>query len=366
MSKVLVEAMLAIARRAHNATGQVASAIRSRYSGTTGPIRSGATGADAGDNAGAALARSVDTASIRTRRGQDGSSARQPADEPRRVDRDGGRGSGDLGTRPRPDRVEKPAPPVFAMDTDPPPSYQDIRRYVAQHRMPASFNPNSSVADLMLDESTWGEAMRLQRVHLGSRGITGREFDQGMWELADRLEREAREGGFGLPFSAGLRYRLPYMRTVYRGDTRPPAIIFEHGFTPRGDNRDLGDHQGEYGDSAYIGTSTEHANAADHADGPHGYGADGYVYVIRDATGGVDVDHWNLMRDGSLLAPENEIAFEGGIPADKVMGVLRDKNDPSAGIIENPNYVPARAASGVRDDTGPWVRPLPPDAAATP
>jgi hypothetical protein len=80
--------------------------------------------------------------------------------------------------------------------------------------------------------------------------------------------------------------------------------------------------------------------------------------VIQDVTGAVNIDDWNLMRDGRLVAPENEIAVEDGIPADKVMGVLRDKNDPSAGMIENPNFVPAGAASGVRDDTGPWVRPV--------
>ncbi len=224
----------------------------------------------------------------------------------------------------------RPASP-FVPNPESPPGYEDIRAHVAQH-LPPSWADD----DLWVDTCTWGEVMRMKSDELHRHGVTGREYARTMWEWADTMERQARAGRRELPFSHRTREYLPYMRTLYRGDSRPPEEIFRRGFEPKGDNDDLLDHlAGDGGDSNYVATSKSPRYAAYYPHGEHGY--EKHVYLVEDARGATDV------RDQGLgeIAEEHEVVFKGGIPADKIKGVLRDPLDPEAGIIPNPNFRPS-------------------------
>ncbi|WSC34095.1 polymorphic toxin-type HINT domain-containing protein (plasmid) [Streptomyces sp. NBC_01768] len=108
--------------------------------------------------------------------------------------------------------------------------------------------------------------------------------------------------------------------TVYRGDSRSPGEIrAAGGFMPQspGSGTSLLDYASDINNhSRYVGTSKSGDIAATYFGGRHGY-----VYEIRGAPNGIDVN-----RELGPLSPsphESEIAFDGGILWDYVTRVWK-------------------------------------------
>jgi hypothetical protein len=101
---------------------------------------------------------------------------------------------------------------------------------------------------------------------------------------------------------------------LYRSDNRPPDEIFEQGFQVRDPaNNDLEAFVRTNGPSNFVSTTRDE-------DLYRRWGSS-YRYTV-DAPGGIDVDA--TMPNGpygpSSANPESEIAFQGGIPAQNVVG----------------------------------------------
>lgn len=124
---------------------------------------------------------------------------------------------------------------------------------------------------------------------------------------------------------------------LYRSDNRPPAVIFDEGFQVRdATNNDLNTFVHTNGPSNFVSTSRDE-NLYQR------WGSD-YRYTV-DAPGGIDVDA--TMPDGPYAPhkpnPEFEIAFQGGIPAENIVGAHPVSPDGSLGDwIPNPNYSDGR------------------------
>ncbi|MFE1788996.1 polymorphic toxin-type HINT domain-containing protein [Streptomyces sp. NPDC059525] len=108
--------------------------------------------------------------------------------------------------------------------------------------------------------------------------------------------------------------------TVYRGDTRSPIEIEEAGgFMPQdpGAGTHLGDYVESNTHSSFVSTSRHAQTAA----GFPSHSRSGYVYEIRGAPGGIDVN----ARMGGMNpnAHEAEIAFDGGIPWEYVTRIWK-------------------------------------------
>ncbi|MEV6430872.1 hypothetical protein [Nocardia sp. NPDC051463] len=223
--------------------------------------------------------------------------------------------------------------PRLTLNTAAPQSFQDIYSHVEQHASPHLVGDRAFLAS-----RAWDEGMRMMEDDLRRRGVTGREHGVAMGDWSDQLYRDALDANprYRVPYSAserGLRYpRSP----LYRGDQRPPHEVFLHGFEPRGTNEDFDDHLVGDSTSNYVSTSTDAAHANDHT----GVDERGYVYIIEDAPGGIDVNLWYASKDQPVAADELEIAFKGGVPANKIKGVLIDPTDPSAGFTPNPHFQP--------------------------
>ena len=120
---------------------------------------------------------------------------------------------------------------------------------------------------------------------------------------------------------------------LYRSDNRPPSEIFEHGFQVRDDsNNDLETFVRTNGPSNFVSTTRD--------ENLYRRWGSAYRYTV-DAPGGIDVDA--TMPNGPYAPhmpnPESEIAFQGGIPTDNVVGahpVLPGGN--LGGWVPNPNY----------------------------
>lgn len=223
-----------------------------------------------------------------------------------------------------------PPRPRLALNRDSPQSYQDIRSWVERHVSPGLVDDSR-----FIDERAWDEAMRMMDEDLRERGVTGRERALAMGDWADRIHEQTftDNGRHRVPYGPRDRGRLYAWPPTFRGDQRAPAEIFRHGFQPWGDNTDFVDHLALVGDSNYVSTTRDLRTANEfRQDG-------GYVYVVEDAPGGVDVTMWRRLDEGDWV-DEQEVAFQGGIPADKIKGVLIDHDNPSAGIIPNPNFRP--------------------------
>ena len=120
---------------------------------------------------------------------------------------------------------------------------------------------------------------------------------------------------------------------LYRADDRSPAVIFAEGFQVRdSSNNDLSTFVHTNGPSNFVSTSRD----------PNLYQRWGseYRYTV-DSPGGIDVDA--SMPDGPYAphtpAPEFEIAFQGGIDAEHVVGAHPVLSDGTLGSwIPNPTY----------------------------
>lgn len=121
--------------------------------------------------------------------------------------------------------------------------------------------------------------------------------------------------------------------TVFRGDSRAPATIFREGFQPRGTSTDLENYVLSNEASTFVGTSKSESVAVGDFAQPGG----GYVYTV-DTAGmkGVDV---NQAFPTNPFAHEQEIAFPGGIPTERIVGARAIGADGTLGdFIPNPNY----------------------------
>lgn len=120
---------------------------------------------------------------------------------------------------------------------------------------------------------------------------------------------------------------------LYRSDNRPPSEIFDQGFQVRdAANNDLDTFVRTNGPSNFVSTTTD-------ADLYQRWGS-AYRYTV-DSPGGIDVDA--TMPNGPFAphtsAPEHEIAFQGGIPADHVVGAHPVLPGNTLGDwIPNPGY----------------------------
>lgn len=120
---------------------------------------------------------------------------------------------------------------------------------------------------------------------------------------------------------------------LYRADNRPPASIFDEGFQVLdASNNDLDHFVRTNSPSNFVSTSRD--------ENLYRRWGSAWRYTV-DAPGGIDVDA--TMPDGPFAphtpAPEFEIAFQGGIPAENVVGanpVL--PGGDLGGWIPNPNY----------------------------
>ena len=120
---------------------------------------------------------------------------------------------------------------------------------------------------------------------------------------------------------------------LYRSDNRPPEEIFRDGFQVRdASNNDLNRFVHSNGPSNFVSTTRD--------ENLYKQWPAEYRYTV-DSPGGIDVDA--TMPNGPFgpgsYAPESEIAFQGGVPAEHIVGghpVLPDGN--LGNWAPNPNY----------------------------
>jgi hypothetical protein len=121
---------------------------------------------------------------------------------------------------------------------------------------------------------------------------------------------------------------------LYRGDSREPWKIFEAGFKPLGESRDLYLHAVDNRNppSYFVSSSTSESEAKNFATG-FGFG-DGYVYVLKNVRG-IDVNKELGWR--SPHTRETEIAFPGGMRTEDIVGATPVYEDGSYKGYSIPN-----------------------------
>ncbi len=124
---------------------------------------------------------------------------------------------------------------------------------------------------------------------------------------------------------------------LYRSDNRPPDVIFDEGFQVRDpSNNDLSTFVHTNGPSNFVSTTRDSEL--------YKRWPAAYRYTV-DAPGGIDVDA--TMPNGpyapGTAAPESEIAFQGGIPAENIVGAHPVLPGGTLGDwAPNPNYSGAK------------------------
>ncbi|MGW3340525.1 ADP-ribosyltransferase [Streptomyces sp. NPDC001009] len=125
--------------------------------------------------------------------------------------------------------------------------------------------------------------------------------------------------------------------TLYRSDSRGPAIVFEEGFLPRdvvNGQYDVEQYVLVNQPSPYVSTTYDH-------DLYKTWYKSGYNYYI-DAPGGVDVN--KTIGDTHKWADQVEVAFPGGIQRQYVIGVCpvdkATKTEIMSNCQSNPYYRP--------------------------
>nr|WP_244220802.1 RHS repeat-associated core domain-containing protein [Pseudomonas kribbensis] len=111
---------------------------------------------------------------------------------------------------------------------------------------------------------------------------------------------------------------------LYRGDEREPWDIFEGGFEPWGESKDLFLHalDNKSPPSWFVSTSISEKEAAKFATG-YGY-AEGYIYILKNIRG-IDVN-----KELGAMSPhrrEKEIAVPGGINNRDIVGATPVNED---------------------------------------
>lgn len=229
--------------------------------------------------------------------------------------------------------------------------FYDFYQYVWRNEVPEHINSLTPEGSDWIINRAWGRAVAAKQDHLRQEGVAGREFDRAMWHWRDEMEREARGRPGNLEFSNLTSSREPYMGVVYRGDSRPPETIFAEGFAPWSQHSEKQSDMWRKPDGSradnWVWTSKEADVARDFSPGD-----DKRVYVVQDARNGFDMnDRFGTAHGGY---DSSEVVFAGGIPADKVAGMLIDPNDPEKGIIANPGFEPYEPTPvrPPREDTG--------------
>lgn len=125
--------------------------------------------------------------------------------------------------------------------------------------------------------------------------------------------------------------------TLYRSDSRGPAIVFEQGFHPK----DVIDGQYDIEQYVLVNQPSPYVSTTYDHDLYKTWYKSGYNYYI-DAPGGVDVNR--TIGDQHKWADQVEVAFPGGIKPEYVIGVCpvdkKTKTEKMSECESNPRYVP--------------------------
>lgn len=118
--------------------------------------------------------------------------------------------------------------------------------------------------------------------------------------------------------------------SLYRGDNRPPSVIFDEGFQVRdASNNNYEDFVRHNTHSNFVSTTTN----------PDLNWPAGYRYTI-DAPGGIDADA--TIPDNpfgpNAYKPENEITFQGGVPSENIVGAHPISDGTLGDWVPNPHY----------------------------
>ncbi|WP_216590919.1 ADP-ribosyltransferase [Streptomyces brasiliscabiei] len=125
--------------------------------------------------------------------------------------------------------------------------------------------------------------------------------------------------------------------TLYRSDSRGPAVVFEQGFLPR----DVIDGQYDIESYVLVNQPSPYVSTTYDHDLYKTWYKSGYNYYI-DAPGGVDVN--KTIGDQHKWADQVEVAFPGGIRTEFVIGVCpvdrKTKTEKMSECEGNPHYRP--------------------------
>lgn len=125
--------------------------------------------------------------------------------------------------------------------------------------------------------------------------------------------------------------------TLYRSDSRGPAIVFAQGFLPR----DVIDGQYDIEQYVLVNQPSPYVSTTYDHDLYKTWYKSGYNYYI-DAPGGVDVNR--TIGDQHKWADQVEVAFPGGIRTEFVIGVCpvdkKTRTEKMSECESNPHYVP--------------------------
>lgn len=125
--------------------------------------------------------------------------------------------------------------------------------------------------------------------------------------------------------------------TLYRSDSRGPAIVFEQGFHPK----DVIDGQYDIEQYVLVNQPSPYVSTTYDHDLYKTWYKSGYNYYI-DAPGGVDVNR--TIGDQHKWADQVEVAFPGGIKPEYVIGVCpvdkKTKTEKMSECESNPRYEP--------------------------
>ncbi|MEV0742385.1 ADP-ribosyltransferase [Streptomyces sp. NPDC050549] len=125
--------------------------------------------------------------------------------------------------------------------------------------------------------------------------------------------------------------------TLYRSDSRGPAVVFEQGFLPK----DVVDGQYDVEKYVLVNQPSPYVSTTYDHDLYKTWYKSGYNYYI-DAPGGVDVN--KTVGDTHKWAGQVEVAFPGGIKRQYIIGVCpvdkKTKVEIMSDCESNPYYQP--------------------------
>ncbi|PQK18120.1 hypothetical protein BB8028_0012g00170 [Beauveria bassiana] len=137
----------------------------------------------------------------------------------------------------------------------------------------------------------------------------------------------------------------------YRGDSRPPSVIFAEGFAPQSSDKSLRYHLSFVGNSGLVSLSRSPETADSYVFGRSGEKATkGYIYVIapKDVPDGYWVPGIYPPEKNPAVARNQEFAVAGSVPATSISHaykVTSDKPSSRGTKIKNPDYVLKKSPS---------------------
>ncbi|KAM0664908.1 hypothetical protein ACQRIU_006292 [Beauveria bassiana] len=150
----------------------------------------------------------------------------------------------------------------------------------------------------------------------------------------------------------------------YRGDSRPPAVVFAEGFSPQGSNQNLQNHLSFAGNSGLVSVTRSPQTAERYAFGRGADGATkGYIYVINagDLPDGYWVPGIYPPEKNPAVARNQEFAVVGKVPESSISHayeVTRDQPSTRSTKSKNDKYAFQKSPScfgflGKRDTCDP-------------